>query len=190
MIKIAHTQNPVIELIKNRWSNRAFSQKQIPTEALETLFEAASWAPSSSNEQPWQYYFAQKNNAESFNLLLNCLVPGNQLWAKGADTIIASVARKTFAQNNNNNAFAKYDTAAANYGLLLQAQTMDIYGHIMAGYDAAKAKEILKLDDSQEIVVFLVLGYLGDANTLEEPFKARELTPRVRKSVKEFAFQF
>ena len=189
MIKIPTTKYPVIDVIKNRWSNRAFTKDAIPKHELETLFEAASWSPSSNNEQPWQFFYAQKSNPEKFNLLVECLVPGNSVWAKECDTIIVSVARKTFLANGNNNDYALYDVGAANYGLLLQAQTMNIYGHIMGGFHKDKSKDALGLSENQIPVAMLALGYLGDSSTLEEPFKTRELTARSRKSIQEISFE-
>jgi nitroreductase len=190
MIKEANTQNPVIDVIKKRWSNRAFSDRNISQEELNTLFEAAGLAPSSGNEQPWLYYYAQKSNPEKFEAFLNCLEVGNQLWVKKADVIIASVARNTFAKNGHANTYAMYDVGAANYGLLLQAQTMGIYGHIMGGFFADKVKETLNLDDNQTPIAMLTIGFLGEAETLEEPFKTRELTPRTRKAIDEIAIAF
>jgi len=189
MIKIPHTQYPVIDLLKNRWSNRAFKKESISEEQLATLFEAASWAPSSNNEQPWQYYYAQKNNPDKFNSLANCLVPGNSIWAKEADVMIAVVARKTFDANGTTNEYAMYDVGAANYGLLLQAQTMNIYGHIMAGFNRSTAIETLNLSENQIPVAIIALGFLGEAAQLDEPFKTRELTARSRKPVNEIAFR-
>lgn len=189
MIKIPSTKYPVIDVIKNRWSNRAFKKEAISENEIATLFEAASWAPSCNNEQPWQYFYAQKSNSELFNAMVDCLLTGNSIWAKEADIIIATIARKTFDATGKPNEWASYDLGAANYGLLLQAQTMNIYGHQMAGFKPEQARKVLNLSDNQEIMSFIVLGYLGDASSLEEPFKSRELTPRSRKSVEEIAFK-
>jgi nitroreductase len=190
MIKIPNTSYPVIDLIKNRWSNRAFTKDSISQTQLQTLFEAASWAPSCNNEQPWQYFYAQKSNPIKFNALLNCLMTGNSVWAKEADVIIAAVARKTFHTNGNVNDYAMYDVGAANYGMLLQAQSMKIYGHIMAGFHHDIAKQTLNLSRNQQPVAFMALGFLGEAEQLEEPFKTRELTARSRTAVNEIAFEF
>ncbi len=189
MIKIPNTNYPVIDVIKNRWSIRSFKKDAISQDEIATLIEAASWAPSCNNEQPWQFYYVQKNNPEKFNELIDCLVTGNSLWAKEADVIIATVARKTFSSTGKPNDWASYDLGAANYGLLLQAQTMNIYGHLMAGFKPELARQVLGLTDSQEIMAFMVLGYLGDADALDEPFKTRELTPRSRKPIHEIAFK-
>jgi nitroreductase len=189
MIKEAHTTYPVIDVIKNRWSNRSFSERPIDDDGLKTLFEAASWAPSANNEQPWEYYYAQKSNSESYAAILDCLLPGNQVWADKGDTIIISIARKNFLNNERENYYAKYDVGAANYGLLLQAQTMGIYGHIMAGYNAEKIINLLTLPEHKTPVAILVLGYLGNPEQLNEPFLTREKTPRSRRKIEEFSFK-
>lgn len=186
MLKEATTKHPIIDVIKKRWSNRAFTDKAIPASEIETLFEAASWAPSSGNEQPWVYYYVQKSNAEKFDALMHCLDVGNQIWAKKCDIIIVGAVRKTFAKNGAANTYAAYDLGAANYGMLLQAQTMGIYGHIMAGFYPDKVTETLSLDENIQPLTMLALGYLGEADSLEEPFKTRELTPRSRKALEEF----
>lgn len=186
MLKEATTHTPVIDVIKKRWSNRSFEDKQISRSEIETLFEAASWAPSSGNEQPWMYYYAQRSNTEKFESLLQCLEMGNQLWVKNCNLIIVAAVRTTFAKNGAENTYAAYDLGAANYGMLLQAQTMGIYGHIMAGFYPDKATEVLNLPTDIKPLTMLALGYLGDAEQLEEPFRTRELTPRTRKSITEF----
>ncbi len=190
MSKIANTKYPVLDIIKNRWSSRAFSEKIIAEDDLNTLFEAASWSPSANNEQPWQYYFAQKTNKANFEALLHCLNESNQTWAKNADVIICCVARKTFAGNQKDNNWARHDVGAANHALLLQAQSMDIHGHVMAGFFAPKAIETLHLSENQEPVTFLALGYLGNPEILDEPFKTRETAERQRKPLEEFIFNF
>ena len=187
-IKAAHTHYNVASFITARFSPRAFSDKNISTEAMNTLFEAASWAASANNEQPWVYYFAQKNT-EGFENLWECLMPGNKPWGKNAAALVVAVARKTFAANGNNNLAAVHDLGMANAQLLLQARSMDIFGHPIGGFDKQKATELLQLDENQTPVCMFALGYLGDAELLEEPFKSRELTSRNRKSLEEFVHQ-
>ena len=187
-IKIAKTIYPVLDVIKNRWSARAFSNKTITDEELNTLFEAASWAASANNEQSWQYIYAKKETG-AFDNIWNCLLPGNQPWAKHAAALIVAVARKTFEANNAVNAYAGHDLGMANAHLLLQARTMNIYCHPMAGFNKIKLTENLNLSDNQEAFCVIATGFLADAETLEEPFKTRELTERKRKNIAEFTFK-
>jgi nitroreductase len=186
MIKEAKTSYPVIDLIRKRWSARSFSGKNISQNDLNTILEAASWAPSANNEQPWQYYYAF-HGSENFQKLWECLLPGNQPWTKNASVLIAAVARKTYAANQKENPVAIHDLGMANSQLFLQATAMNIYGHPMAGFDKAKLSDFLHLNDQQEAVCMIALGYLDNPEKLEEPFKTREISPRQRKPLEEFA---
>jgi nitroreductase len=187
-IKEARTEKPVKELIRKRWSARSFNNQEISHEELETILEAASWAFSAMNYQPWRYYYAHKNDESAFNKLLNCLAPGNQVWAKNASVLIASVVKTSF-DNGSPNSAAKHDLGAANATLVLQAQSMNIYSHLMGGFDKDKAIAILQLDSEEyEPVVIIALGYLDEPEKLVEPFRTRELTKRVRKSLSQFSF--
>ncbi len=188
MIKHAVTQFPVLDLIKERWSARSYSPKAISKDEVHTLFEAASWAASANNEQPWEYVYAHKGTP-GFDTLFECLMPGNQPWNKNAAVLVAAIARKTFVANGNPNGYGEHDLGMANAQLLLQASSMGIHGHIMGGFDKAKLAASLKLTDNQAPVCMISLGYLDDAEKLEEPFKARELTPRTRKPLTEFVKQ-
>lgn len=187
-VKIAVTENPVQQIIKDRWSARSFSDKQISEQELATIFEAASWAPSSMNEQPWMYVYATKGSP-MFEGICQTLMPGNQPWAKNAAVLIASLARKNHSNNGTANKYHWYDTGSANQNLLLQAASMGILGHVMGGFSRTKAEELLQLPDDIELVCFIALGYVAPAEELEEPFRSRELTPRHRNPLRAFVFQ-
>ncbi|MBP7810250.1 MAG: nitroreductase family protein [Bacteroidia bacterium] len=184
-IKIAKTKHDVIDVIKNRWSARSFSDKAISENDLHTLFEAASWAFSANNAQPWEYIYAHREDSEAFHKLDSCLMGGNQPWTKNAAVLIAVLAHKKL-DNGHENKAAKHDVGSANATLMLQATSMNIYGHVMGGFDTNKAIDILNINtEVHEPVVFIALGYLDEAEKLEEPFKTRELTPRTRKPLVE-----
>ncbi len=188
-LKVAPASSAVAELIRRRWSPRAFdATRPVAADTLHTLFEAASWAPSSSNEQPWLFAYAHRADAE-FGKFLACLVPANQVWAKDAAVLVLALARTTTAATGKPNAYAAHDTGAATTTLLLQATEMSLHGHVMAGFDKAKARVDFELPESVEPLTLIALGYLGDADALAEPLKGRELAPRTRKPVHEFAFQ-
>jgi len=184
MIKHATTEHPVLDLIKERWSARSFSPKEIAREQVQTILEAASWAPSANNEQPWEFQYALKGTT-GFDTIWNCLMPGNQPWNKHAAGFIVTIARKTFAANDKPNSYAEHDVGLATSYLLLQASSMGIYTHPMAGFDKAKLIEALQLTDNESPLCVIALGYLNDADKLEEPFRGRELTARTRKSLSE-----
>lgn len=184
-IKTPQTEFGVSEFITSRFSPRAFSDEEIDTETMYRLFEAASWAPSANNEQPWEYYFALRG-APGFDKIWETLMPGNQPWAKQAAALVISVARKTFSRNGNPNVAALHDLGMANATLLLQARALDIFGHPIGGFDKEKVAALIGLDEDRVPAVVFALGYLGDAESLEEPYKSRETTPRTRKAVSEF----
>lgn len=188
-IKTAQTQGPVSQLIRKRWSARSFSSQPIGQSDMETLFEAASWAPSSMNDQPWKYLWALREESRAHEQMVKCLLPSNQAWAKDAAALVLSLAETNFSQNGKANRHYLHDVGSANTLLLLQATEMNIYGHMIGGFDMALTKEIFQIPDRLEPVCFIALGYLAEPEQLEEPFRSRELSPRSRKPLSTFAFQ-
>ncbi|OON70982.1 nitroreductase family protein [Hymenobacter sp. CRA2] len=187
--KPAQTHFPVADFIKHRWSPRAFTSQPIEDDALRTLFEAAAWAPSAMNEQPWQFIYAHREQTEAFQKVWNCLLPGNQPWAKNAAVLVIVLARKSFSSNGADNRHYLHDVGMATANLLLQAGTMGIHGHVMGGFDLAKTQQEFGLPTDLEPATFLALGYVGTAEQLEEPFRSRELAGRSRKPLDEFVFE-
>lgn len=182
--KRAETTYPVLDIIKNRWSPRSFSEETISTEAMNTILEAASWSFSSMNEQPWRFVVAHHGSA-LFNTLFETLYPGNQPWNKKAAALVLTLKKKTFSGQEKLNTSALHDIGAANMLLTLQANSMGIYTHLMEGFDKQNAATVLDLDPDLEPVVLIALGYPDVAEKLEEPFKTRELAPRKRKPLNE-----
>lgn len=183
--KIAATKHNLSEFIVQRWSPRAFSTKTVTEADLEGILEAASWAYSANNAQPWDYYFAHREDEQGFSKLLSCLVPANQIWAKNSAVLIAAVARKKF-ENGAVNSFARHDLGAANACLSAEAINRGIDTHVMGGFDGQKAITELQLNaEDQDPVVFIALGYRGDPSILEEPLLSRELNPRSRRALAE-----
>jgi nitroreductase len=183
--KIAQTKHPVIDLIKHRWSARSFTNQAITEKDLHTILEAGSWAPSANNTQPWRYIYAHHGTA-GFNKLLSALAAGNQPWAKNAAVLIAAVGIKELPDTQQKQPYYMHDIGMANSFILLQASSMDINGHVMAGFNKVQIAEELSLPANEEPVTMIALGYLGDADLLEEPYKSRELAPRSRKPLAEF----
>lgn len=184
-IKIAKTENEVIDLIKNRWSARSFAEKSIPKKELHSLIEAGMWAFSANNEQPWRIILAEKGS-ENFEKVASTLMPGNFPWAKNAAAFVVSLAKTTFEKEGNPiNVYADHDLGAFNAFLILQAQSQNIYAHPMAGFDKQKMRELFQLNENLKPMVIIALGYLDDAEKLDEPYKTRELTARSRKTMHE-----
>jgi nitroreductase len=185
MQKPAPTNFPVHDLIRDRWSPRAFASKSVEPAVLASLFEAARWAPSSNNEQPWAYLVATKDDTENFAKTLRVLVEFNAAWAKEAPVLMIAVSRLNF-QNGTPNRNAFYDTGAATALLSVEATARGLAVHQMAGFDHAKAKKVFEISDDCEPIAAIAIGYPGDPNSLPEKLRDREVAPRTRKPLSEF----
>jgi nitroreductase len=182
MVKQANTKHKILDVVGNRWSPRAFSSENISEEDLETILEAASWAPSAMNEQPWKYIYAHRGTP-GFAKMVQCLLPGNQLWAKEAAVLIISVGLKRYEKTGLPNIHYLHDSGLANSNLVTQAFSQGIYSHLMGGFDKEKTINEYNLKESEDPICFIALGYLGNSENLPEPFKSRENGPRTRKSL-------
>lgn len=176
--------------IKNRWSPRAFSSQRVTDEMLNLLFEAARWAPSSRNGQPWQYYYVRREDRETFQQVLDILTGINPEWAQQAQVLIITVMKKKFDFNNRPNGKALHDMGAASAIMGVQAAEMGLQIHQMGGFDKEKATTFLNLDtENFEPVTCIAVGFQGDADQLPDDLKKRELQPRERKEKKDFVFE-
>jgi nitroreductase len=171
---------PVTDLIEQRRSRRAYSSQPIETEKIHSLFEAARWAPSSMNEQPWAYLYATQDQPELWNELLNTLNESNRVWAKHAPLLILSMVRKTLLRNGAVNSAARYDVGAANAFLSIQATHFGLNVHQMGGFDRQRTIDRLNIPDNYEPMVIMAVGYLGDSENLSENLKQREVALRER----------
>jgi nitroreductase len=176
------------ELIDKRWSPRAFADKEIEENKIKKLFEAASFAASCYNEQPWRFVYATKDYPERYEQLFSCLGEFNQMWVKTAPMIILTVVSKTFARNKNPNAHARHDLGLAIGNMSVQAMSMDLYMHQMAGFSAEKAREVFDIPEDFEPVTMIALGYLGDAEQLPESMREMESPKRDRKNLAQLLF--
>jgi len=186
MHKRAPTDFPVYDFIAERWSPRAFSDKPVAPDVLQSLFEAARWAPSSSNEQPWAYIVATKTDAENFAKLVSVLVPFNVTWAQHAAVLALAVAELSFAKNGTPNRNAQYDVGAASAWLTVEAISRGLFVHQMAGYDHDKARQVFGIPAGWEPIAAMAIGYPGDPDSLPQPLRDREVAPRIRKPISEF----
>lgn len=177
----------VIEHIRKRWSPRAYSDKPVSPENLKEVFEAARWAASSFNEQPWRFLVGHKGD-ETYKKIFDSLVEFNQGWAKNAPVLILSVAKKTFAHNGSPNQHGLHDTGAATAYLALQATVLGFHTHSMAGFDHAKMRKAFDIPADYEFGAVTALGYLGDPDILPDHLKQAETSPRSRKPLSEIVF--
>jgi nitroreductase len=188
MEKPAETQYPIHDLLKRRWSPRAFSAQAIELEKLRSLFEAARWAPSSNNEQPWRFIVATKGNKVEWERLFNCLVEGNRKWAHQAPVLMLSVVSLKFEDDGSANRHAFHDTGMAVENLIIQATALGLFVHQMAGFNMETARTEFKIPDGYEPVAMIAIGYPGDPATLPDYLRERELKPRQRNSISQFVF--
>jgi len=171
--------------ILERFSPLAFSEKPLPEEEIKLLFEAARWAPSAFNEQPWRFIYATKNFPSEFNHLLSFLVEGNRVWAKNAPFLGISLTRVNSQYNGKPNKFAFHDLGLAMGGLLAQATSMGIKVHQMGGFSVENAREGLLIPKEYEPVAMFAVGYYGKPDELPEDLRKRELAERKRKPLGE-----
>jgi len=148
---------PVMELILQRWSSRAMSGELLTNSELMTIFEAARWAPSSYNNQPWRFIYAIKNSPE-WNSIFNLLVPFNKLWAKNAAALVVIISANKFTHNNEPSPTHSFDTGAAWANMALQGTSMGLVMHAIEGFDYQKAREELKIPDGFTIEAMLAIG--------------------------------
>ena len=176
------------ELIRARVSPRFFTPRPVDLRTLALLFEAARWAPSSFNEQPWGFIFAIREDRENFDRIFDCLVPGNQTWAHSAAVLMVSVARLTFTNNPRPNRHAIHDVGLASATMILQATALGLGVHMMSGFDMAKTRTSLAIPDGYEPVAAMALGYPESHANMPEKIRERALAPRSRKRLAEFVF--
>lgn len=179
----------VLEIIQERWSPYSFSSNPVEDYKLKAMMEAAGYAPSCDNEQPWIFVFATQQNREIFEDYLGFMADSNKVWAKNAYAIIISMARTKFSHTGQPNRFALHDTGMAVANLLLQAFAMDVYVHQMCGFSVEKVKQYFELNDDIEPVAMMAVGYLGDGVSTGPELLIKDEKRRPRKSVNEFVFR-
>lgn len=186
--KQAKPDHPIHELIARRWSPYAFAERPVSDDDLRSLFEAARWAASSYNEQPWSYIVATRANPEEFERLLSCLVEGNQPWAKAAPVLALGCTSLRFARNDKPNAAAIHDLGLASAALTFEATARGLFVHQMIGILPDKAREVYDIPEGVEPKTALAIGYLADPSSLPEPYRGRDLAARERKGLSDFVF--
>ena len=185
--KPATTHVKIHDMIQARWSPRAFDpDKPVSHDDLLALLEAARWAPSCFNDQPWRFVVCDKTTDDSsWQHALTILVEKNRRWAKNAPVLILAVAMENFNHNGQPNRWAMYDTGAASVSLCLQAAEMGLCVHQMGGFDAEKARDVFKLPDDCRPMAMMAVGYQADVDVLDDDFKEAELAARSRVALNE-----
>lgn len=187
--KSAITTSEILPAIRDRWSPRAFSSKQVTSDLLRKLLEAAQWAASSFNEQPWRFLVATRQNPEDFERALSCLVPANQDWARHAPVLILTAVKDEFTRNGKPNRVAEHDLGLAVGNLSVQATAEGLVIHQMGGIEQERIREVFGLPAGFHAVTAIAIGYQGDASQLAEGWaRDAELAPRTRRPLQEIAF--
>jgi nitroreductase len=187
-VKSAKTEVPIHELLKERWSPRAFADELIEREKINSLFEAARWSPSCFNEQPWHFIIATKDSEVEYQRILSCLTEKNQEWAMSAPLVGIAVANIRFERNQKVNRHSFYDTGQALAHLTFQACELGLHVHQMAGFKPSLAKEEFDIPEWYDPMTAFVVGYLGEPERIPEAFRTPEGAPRSRKRVSDFVF--
>lgn len=187
--KPAPVAHPIDEKMQRRWSPRLFAKRPVEREKILSLLEAARWAPSCYNDQPWYYLIFDGRDGEALERAQSCLAPGNH-WATRAPLLLLSVAREHFNHNSVPNRHSQHDTGAASAYLVLQAVELGLVAHQMAGFDAEQARTEFDIPQGYTPMAMMAVGYpyQGDVNALDEKERARELAERKRRPLSETAF--
>jgi len=181
------TTHEINSLIINRWSPRSFVPEEISDKELFSLFEAARWAPSSSNSQPWRFIYA-KRNSKNWNDLFNLLVDFNKQWCANASALVVIVSRKNFEHNGQPSITHQFDTGSAWENLAIQAVSQGLVTHAMAGFDYEKARKDLAVPVDFEVVAMIAIGKRGPKEKLSPELQAREI-PNTRKPLSEIVME-
>lgn len=184
--KFATPDHPVLEPVAQRWSPYAYDPRPVESDKLLTCLEAARWAPSSYNEQPWTFLLAQRTDQAAFDKMLACLWDANQAWAKNAGVLILTVTCRNFKRNGNPNRVCEHDIGLAAGNLVLQAAALGLQGHQMAGVDLEKVRATYNVPTGYDPLTAIALGYALDPTKIaDEKLAAQETTPRGRKPLSE-----
>jgi nitroreductase len=182
------TDHPVLPIILNRWSSRAFSREPLSDNELMTLFDAARWAQNSFNNQPWRFLYAI-NGKNLWSDFLNLLVPGNKEWAQHAYALVVVASKKTFDYDGSPSKTHTFDTGAAAQNMALQAASMGIVTHGMEGFDYDKARTVLHIPDDYQVEAMFAIGKFGNSQD-DLPPKLREREKASdRKPLKDVVFE-
>lgn len=188
MNKPALTSEPLLEAIQQRWSPRAFESKPVPRASLRKILEAARWAASSYNEQPWSFIVATKDQPEGYDKALSCLVEFNQGWAKAAPVLILSLARVVSERSNKPNPYAWHDVGLATGQMMIQAEALGLRCHAMAGILPDQVRQLYEVPAEFEPVAAIAIGHPGAPELLPAALAEKEKAPRERKSLGRIMF--
>lgn len=186
--KPAETRVPIHELLRERWSPRAFADRSLDLETVQTLFEAARWSASCFNEQPWRFIVALRDQTEAFERLSLCLNESNRRWAPRAAMLMLTCAHTQFAADGSTNRMAMHDIGLAVQNMTVQASALGLVVHQIAGILPDVARTTYAIPSEYEILTIVAVGYQGELEDLNPYYHEREQRPRTRKSLSEIVF--
>jgi nitroreductase len=178
---------PIDNMFLDRWSPRAMSGESISDADLMTLFEAARWAPSSYNNQPWRFIFARRDSAH-WKTLFDLMVPFNQSWTKNAAVLVVIISRKLFEFNNEPARTHTFDTGSAWMNLALQGSSMGLVVHGMEGFDYDQARKVLKIPEVYDVEAMCAIGKPGRIQDLSTELQQKEVISD-RRPLTEIVFE-
>ncbi|MEM7112766.1 MAG: nitroreductase family protein [Chloroflexota bacterium] len=188
MEKSAQTAHPIHDLLQERWSPRAFSGESIDKKTLTKLLEAARWAPSAFNSQPWRFIVAMRDDSEAFETMRGCLMPGNQRWTGETAVLIILAAQLQDEPGGKKRYLNYFNAGLAVAQMTIEAAANGLHTHQMAGIDRDKIRETYGVPEEFAPLVGIAIGKLGDAASLPDDLRARENGDRTRKPLSEIAF--
>jgi nitroreductase len=188
-VKRASTDSPIVELLAMRYSPYVFEPRPVDEGQLLACLEAARWAPSSYNEQPWSFLVARRTHADEFAQMLSCLLEANQAWAQYASVLLLTVVCQTFSRNGKPNRVAEHDVGLAAANFAVQATALGLAVHQMAGVDLDKARRVYQIPDTHQPLTGIALGHAATPQPGDsDPLAHRDLAPRTRKPLSEIVF--
>ena len=183
-------EHPILPVLAQRRSPRAYAAQLVPAEVLHQVFAAASSAASCFGEQPWRFIVGSRAaQPDAYDKILSSMGEFNQVWANAAPVLVVSIAKLTFSHDDNPNAWARHDVGQATATLAVQAAELGLQIHQMAGFSADKIRESFGIPAGYEPVAVFTLGYPGDPAGLPDGLRGKETAPRVRKPLAEFLFE-
>lgn len=188
MSKTADPDHPILNTLAVRWSPYVFSREPVPPSDLRSLFEAARWAPSSYNEQPWRYIVGIEGRGKTHERIVDCLSEGNQGWARNAPVLALGLIMRSFSTNARPNKAAEHDLGLASANLVVEATAHKLHVHQMIGLDPEVARRLFSIPEDAEALTALAIGYRDRSASADGALRDRESRPRQRRPLSEFVF--
>lgn len=184
----SNTAFPIDKRLARRWSPYVFSTQPVPRDALRSVFEAARWAPSSFNEQPWRFIVGLRDDGNTHSKIVECLAQGNQTWAEQAPVLIIGVYQYHFTESGQHNKAAPHDLGLASAQMVIEAGRHELFAHMMIGLDPSRARELFEIPDHAEAYIGMAIGYHDRGDNADPKLREREQKTKGRIPQQAFVF--